>query len=79
MSKSLRLLLPVLLAAFAACGGGGGEEKEREVMDREDTFAGPLIAAPDKAADRTSAAIDSHREDMEKRLQEDEGEGGEQE
>jgi hypothetical protein len=64
----------LLIALLAACGGG--EKKEREVMKPEETVFRDLVTAPKKAEDRTNAAMDAHREALEKQLRESEGETG---
>ena len=58
----------------AGCGGSDEPEKKKEPpMKVEDTAFGPLIGTQDKARDRTNAAVEEHRENLEKRLEEDEG------
>jgi hypothetical protein len=64
-------IVPLLCAAIAACGGGEGEE--REVMKPEETVFRDLVTAPDKVQDRTDAAMEAHRDALERRLREDEG------
>jgi hypothetical protein len=61
----------LLLALVAACGGS--DKKEREVMKPEETVFRDLVTAPQKAEDRTNAAMDAHREALEKQLRESEG------
>jgi hypothetical protein len=61
------------MLALAGCGGPDEPEKEREVMKVEDSAFGPLVTTPEKVEDRTNAAVDLHRENLEKRLEEDEG------
>ncbi len=55
------------------CGGSDEPEKKEEVMKVEDTAFGPLIGTQDKARDRSNAAVELHRESLDKRLDEDEG------
>jgi len=63
-----------LTAVIALAGCGGGEpEPEKEPMKVEDTVFGDLVGTQDKARDRTNAAMDTHREALEKRLEADEG------
>lgn len=76
MSSAPRMIVPVLLAACAACGGG---EEEREVMKPEETVVGELVTAPGRVEDRTNAAMDAHREQLQQRLREDEGDVEERE
>jgi hypothetical protein len=72
MPQRARLVAAVLtFALVAACGGG--EKKEREVMKPEETVFRDLVTAPQKAEDRTNAAMDAHREALEKQLRESEG------
>ncbi len=59
--------------SLAACGGS--DEPEEKPMKVEDTAFGPLIGTQDKARDRANAAFDQHRENLDERLQEDEGGG----
>lgn len=71
MPQRARLTAVLLIALLAACGGG--EKKEREVMKPEETVFRDLVTAPKKAEDRTNAAMDVHREALEKQLRESEG------
>ena len=57
----------------AGCGGSDEPEKKEEVMKVEDTAFGPLIGTQDKARDRSNAAVELHRESLDRRLEEDEG------
>lgn len=66
-----RLAVPAMLLALAACGGGSDEE--REVMKPEETVFRDLVTAPGKVEDRTNAAMDAHREALERQLRESEG------
>lgn len=66
----------LLAAALALAGCGGGEkepEPEEEPMEVEDTVFGDLIGTQDKARDRTNAAMDAHREALQKQIEADEG------
>jgi hypothetical protein len=58
---------------FAGCGGSDEPEKKEEPMKVEDTAFGPLIGTQDKARERTNAAVEQHRESLDRRLDEDEG------
>jgi hypothetical protein len=63
-----------LAAVLALAGCGGGEpEPEKEPMKVEDTVFGDLVGTQDKARDRTNAAMDGHREALEKQIEADEG------
>lgn len=66
----LLVVLP-LLAVLAACGGEKADE--REVMKPEETVFRDLVTAPDKVEDRTNAAMDAHRDTLERQLGESEG------
>jgi hypothetical protein len=59
--------------ALAGCGAPDEAGEEEEPMKAEDTAFGPLIGTQDKARDRADAAVDVHRENMTRRLEEDEG------
>jgi hypothetical protein len=71
MPQRTRLTAVLLFALIAACGSG--EKKEREVMKPEETVFRDLVTAPQKAEDRTNAAMDAHREALEKQLRDSEG------
>jgi hypothetical protein len=69
---TIGMMAAALLAA--GCGGQDEPEKKNEApMKVEDTAFGPLVGTQDKARDRANAAVDQHRENLEKRLEEDEG------
>jgi len=60
--------------AMAIAGCGGSEpEKEEPPMRMEDTAFGPLVTTPDKVQDRANEAVELRRENIEERLEEDEG------
>ncbi len=59
--------------AFAGCGGSDEPEKKEEPMKVEDTAFGPLVTTPKKVEERTDAAAELYRDNMNKRLEEDEG------
>jgi hypothetical protein len=61
------------VAMLAGCGGSDEPEADEEPMKVEDTAFGPLVGTQDKARDRANAAVDQHREDMNERLERDEG------
>lgn len=65
--------------ALAGCGGPDEPEKKEEPMKVEDTAFGPLIGTQDKARDRANAAVEVHRENMNERLEQDEGGGASEE
>ena len=65
--------------ALAGCGGPDEPGKKEEPMKVEDTAFGPLIGTQDKARDRANAAVDLHRENLNERLEADEGGGGNEE
>jgi hypothetical protein len=48
------------------------------VMKVEDTVFGPLVGTPKKVEDRVNSSIDAHREDLDRRLQEDDGASAEE-
>jgi ABC-type glycerol-3-phosphate transport system substrate-binding protein len=61
------------VVATAGCGGADEAGKKDEPMKVEDTAFGPLIGTQDKARDRANAAVDTHRENLNQRLEQDEG------
>jgi len=61
------------VAMLAGCGGSDEPEADDESLKVEDTAFGPLVGTQDKARDRANAAVDQHREDMNERLERDEG------
>lgn len=65
--------------ALAGCGGPDEPEENEEPMKVEDTAFGPLVGTQDKARDRANAAVETHRENLNKRLDEDEGANREEE
>ena len=64
--------------AVAGCGGSDEPEKKEEPMKVEDTVFGPLVGTPDKVQDRADAAVELHRQNLDRRLQEDEGATGDE-
>lgn len=71
MPRNSRLAASLFVLALAACGGE--RDEEREALKPEETVFGDLIAAPGKVEDRTNAAMDAHREALQKQLRESEG------
>jgi hypothetical protein len=69
------LALGVLTVALTTAGCGSNEEPQEEEppMKVEDTVFGDLIGTQDKARDRSNAAVELHRDALEKRLDADEG------
>lgn len=65
--------------ALAGCGGPDEPEEKDEPMKVEDTAFGPLVGTQDKARDGANAAVEVHRENLNKRLDEDEGANREEE
>jgi hypothetical protein len=63
----------VVATAAAGCGGSGEPEKQEEPMKVEDTVFAPVVTAPERVQDRTNAAVDLRRDNLDRRLQEDEG------
>jgi hypothetical protein len=71
MPEPAKLIAALLMILVAGCGGG--EREEREVMKPEETVFRDLVTAPGKVEDRTNAAMDAHREALQKQLRESEG------
>ena len=61
------------VVTLAGCGGSDESAEKEEPMKVEDSAFGPLVGTQDKARDRANAAVEVHRESMNKRLDEDEG------
>jgi hypothetical protein len=65
------------LAAALALGGCGGtdeaEPEKEEAMRVEDTVFRDVVGAQDRARDGANAAVELHRETLERRVEEDEG------
>ncbi|MGH8197152.1 MAG: hypothetical protein ACRETI_03185 [Steroidobacteraceae bacterium] len=68
------LALGVLTVALtmAGCGSDEGPEEEEPPMKVEDTVFGDLVGTQDKARDRANAAVEVHRDSLEKRIDADE-------
>jgi hypothetical protein len=67
-----------MIVALLVTGCGGSDEhaktgKKEQPMKVEDTAFGPLVGTPKKVQDRTDAAADLYRENLNKRLEQDEG------
>ena len=69
------LALGVLTVALTTAGCGSSDEPKEEEppMKVEDTVFGDLVGTQDKARDDANAAVELHRESLNKRLEEDEG------
>ena len=67
----------LLAVVLGGCGGSDERDERDEPMKVEDTVFAPLVTAPAKVQDRTDAAADLHRKNMNERLDEDEGAGEE--
>jgi hypothetical protein len=60
--------------ALAGCGGADEPEaEEEETMRVEDTVFRDVVGAQDRARDGANAAVELHREALERRIEEDEG------
>ena len=73
----MRATVATGLLAIMLGGCGGGDEPE-EPMKVEDTVFAPVVTAPARVQDRTGAAVELHRENMNRRLEQDEGDGDEE-
>ena len=65
-----------LVATMAAGCGSSDEPKKKEkddVMKVEDTAFGPLVGTPKKVQEKTDAAAETYRDNLNERLDEDEG------
>jgi hypothetical protein len=64
----------MLAAAWLLAGCGDSKPEEEEPpMKVEDTVFAPVVTAPERARDRANAAVELHRGNLDRRLQEDEG------
>lgn len=64
----------LLATAIALAGCGKSEpEKEEPPMKVEDTAFGPLVGTPKKVQNRTDAAAETYRDNLNERLDADEG------
>jgi hypothetical protein len=78
MRANFAIGMLALAAVLAGCGGSDKPEEE-EPMKVEDTAFGPLVGTQDKARDRASAAVEVHRENLDDRLEQDEGDSRKEE
>ncbi len=64
-----------LTLTVTGCGSSDEPKKKKEepTMKVEDTAFGPLVGTPKKVQDRTDAAAKTYRENLNRRLEEDEG------
>ncbi len=72
----MRVILAVGVMAIALTGCGSSDEpekKEEPPMKVEDTAFGPLVGTPKKVQDETDAAAEKYRDNLNERLDEDEG------
>ncbi len=69
------LALGVLAVALTttACGSNEEPKVEEPPMKVEDTVFDDLVGTQDQARDRSNAAVELHRDSMNKRLETDEG------
>jgi hypothetical protein len=58
---------------LAGCGASGGPEKKEEPLQVEDTVFAPVVTAPERVQDRANAAVELHRENLDERVEKDEG------
>ena len=64
----------LLATAIALAGCGKSEPGKKEPpMKVEDTAFGPLVGTPKKVQDRTDAAAETYRDNLNERLDADEG------
>jgi predicted component of type VI protein secretion system len=73
MRAILALVMLTVALTTAGCSSNEEPEEEEPPMKVEDTVFGDLIGTQDKARDRSNAAVELHRESLNKRLEEDEG------
>jgi len=73
MRAILALGMLTVALTTAGCSSSDEPEEEEPPMKVEDTAFGPLIGTQDKARDDANAAVELHRESLNKRLEEDEG------
>lgn len=63
---------------LGGCGGSDEPEEREKPMKVEDTVFAPVVTAPARVQDRANAAVELHRENMNERLEQDEGDGDEE-
>ena len=64
--------LPTLVAVILCAGAAGCGTSEPETMKPEDTVVGDLVTAPERVQEQTNAAMDAHRQALERQLAEGE-------
>ena len=67
----------LLAIMVGGCGGRDEPEESEKPMKVEDTVFAPVVTAPARVQDRTNTAVELHRENMNERLERDEGAGDE--
>ena len=71
------LAVGVAMVAMVAAGCGSSDEPKKkekdDVMKVEDTAFGPLVGTPKKVQNKTDAAAETYRDNLNERLDEDEG------
>ncbi len=72
MQRMLTIGLVAIALQFSGCGSSEPEPEEPP-MKVEDTAFGELIGTQDKVRDAANAAVDTHREALDSRLEADEG------
>ena len=72
MRAFMTIGLLAIALPFGGCGGGESEPEEPP-MKVEDTAFGELIGTQDKVRDAANAAVETHREALDSRLEADEG------
>jgi hypothetical protein len=79
MGANFAIGMLALAAVLAGCGGSEEPKEKEEPMKVEDTAFGPLVGTQDKARDRANAAVEVHRENLDDRLEQDEGDSRKEE
>ena len=79
MGANFAIGMLALAAVLAGCGGSGEPKEKEEPMKVEDTAFGPLVGTQDRARDRANAAVEVHREKLDDRLEQDEGDSRKEE
>jgi hypothetical protein len=67
------MTIGLLAIALPLSGCGGEPEPEEQPMKVEDTAFGELVGTQDKVRDAANAAVVTHREALDSRLEADEG------
>ena len=73
MRANFAIGMLAVVVTLAGCGGADEPEEKEEPMKVEDTAFGPLVGTQDQARERANAAVELHRENMNQRLEADEG------